>query len=91
MNFDSILKYLIQAGLVSFDLKEIKPPRRVENKQEIVTEADFEKIVTYLTKNKERFKNCNLQYTLIIYLLQCCGLRKQELINLNWEDLDFDN
>ena len=87
----SFLKYLMKIGLVNFDLKEIKLPRRVNNKQEIVTETDFEKIKNYLAKGEEKYKNCNLRDTLIIYLLECCGLRIRELINLNWEDIDFGN
>lgn len=87
----SFLMYLKEIGLVIFDLEEIKSPKGIYNRQEIVTDTDFEKIVNYLARGEEKYKNCNLRDTVIIYLLIDCGLRKQELIDLNWEDIDFGN
>jgi len=87
----SFLGYLMKMGLVNFDLKEIQPPRGTTDKQEVVTKIDFEKIVAYLSRSEESFKNGNLMDSVIIYLQMCCGLRRQELINLNWEYVDFYN
>jgi len=51
-----------------------------------------EKIINRLieTGRQEKYKNESLRNMIIFYLGIDCGLRRQELINLNWEDINFD-
>jgi len=51
---------------------------------------DTENIRKYLSRRKEKYRNENLRDRIIISLGIDCGLRRQEFINLNWEDINFD-
>jgi len=41
-------------------------------------------------RRKEKYKNENLRDMIIFSLGIDCGLRRQEFINLNWEDINFE-
>jgi integrase len=44
----------------------------------------------YLNSKSENYKGENLKDNIIFYLGVCCGFRKSEIINLKWEDIDFN-
>ncbi|MBM3708145.1 MAG: site-specific integrase, partial [Actinobacteria bacterium] len=46
---------------------------------------------SYLNQRKENYRNENLRDLLIIHLGIDCGLRKSEMLNLKWKDIDFTN
>ena len=43
-----------------------------------------------IESNIEKFKNENLTYKVIVCLLYCTGIRKSELIKIDWENIYFD-
>jgi len=88
----SFLKFLFLREYIKKDFTSlIKIPRRVETLKEILSDYDIKKIENYLNDRKEKYKNENLRDSLIFYLGVNCGLRRQEFINLNWEDIELDD
>ena len=49
------------------------------------------KILSYINQRRENYRNENLRDFIIIHLGIDCGLRKSEMLNMNWEDIDFSN
>ena len=86
------IHFLKERGFSEMEAEKLKAPGRIRNdaKREIVTEADFIKLLKYLEGRVERFKHENLTYKVIVCLLYCTGIRRSELIKLNWDNIYFD-
>ena len=86
----SFLKFLYGRSYIDKDLASfIKVPPKVKPIKEELSDLDIKKIRNYLLKRKERYRNENLRDEIIFSLGIDCGLRRQEFINLNWEDINF--
>ena len=85
------LNFLMDKGFIRIDIKKIKAPKRVKSPRGIVTRDDLYKLINCLNKRTEKFRNENLTYKVIVYLLIDTGMRRSELVNLNWENIDFTN
>jgi len=87
----SFLRFLYGRGYTGKDLASfIKIPAKVSPIKEYLSDMDIENIRNYLSRRKEKYKNENLRDKIIFSLGIGCGLRRQEFINLNWEDINFD-
>ncbi len=84
------LKFLYQSKIISEDISSvIRTPKKVRKEREYLSEEDIKIVENYLNKMKGRFKGENIRNSVIIYLGIYCGLRKTEIINLEWKDVDF--
>ncbi len=88
----NFLKFLQERGYIKMEPEKFKAPRKIsiDAKREIVTNDDFIKLLNYIDTRKERFKNENLTYKIIVSLFYCTGVRKSKLIDLNWIDSQLD-
>lgn len=87
----SFLKFLYGREYIKKDFSSlIKIPSKVASIKEYLSDMDIENIKNYLSLRKEKYKNQNLRDKIIFSLGIDCGLRRQEFINLNWEDINFD-
>jgi len=86
----SFLHFLYGRQYIDRDLASfIKVPPKIKPIKEELSDLDIKKIRNYLLKRKERYRNENLRDEIIFSLGIDCGLRRQEFINLNWEDINF--
>ncbi|MBM3713044.1 MAG: hypothetical protein FJW56_06365 [Actinobacteria bacterium] len=85
------LKFLKENKYIILSASEILIPKTVETIREYLQEDEIIKIFSYLNQRKENYRNENLRDLLIIHLGIDCGLRKSEILNLKWEDIDFTN
>jgi len=86
----SFLRFLYGREYVKKDFSSlIKIPSKVASIKEYLSDMDIENIKNYLSRRKEKYKNENLRDRIIFSLGIDCGLRRQEFINLNWEDINF--
>jgi len=87
----SFLKFLYGREYIKKDFSSfIKIPKKVAAIKEYLSDMDIENIKNYLSRRKEKYRNQNLRDKIIFYLGIDCGLRRQEFINLNWEDINFN-
>lgn len=87
----SFASYLYKNGYIDKDIaQDLKVPRRVDKEREYLTDTDIKKITDYLDNRVERYKEENLRDKLIIHLGIYCGLRKAEIMKLNWEDINLE-
>jgi len=87
----SFLRFLSSRDYIGRDFSSfINIPKKVASIKEYLSDMDVENIKNYLSRRKEKYKNENLRDKIIFYLGIDCGLRRQEFINLNWEDINFD-
>jgi len=86
----SFLRFLYGRGYIVKDLASfIKVPAKVSTIKEYLSDLDIKKIKNYLSIREEKYRNQNLRDKIIFGLGIDCGLRRQEFINLNWEDINF--
>jgi len=86
----SFLRFLNSREYIGKDFSFlIKIPSKVATIKEYLSDLDIENIKNYLSLRKEKYKNENLRDTIIFNLGIDCGLRRQEFINLNWEDINL--
>ncbi len=87
----SFLKFLYGREYIKKDFPSlINIPKKVASIKEYLSDMDTDNIRNYLSRRKEKYKNENLRDSIIFSLGIDCGLRRQEFINLNWEDINFD-
>jgi len=87
----SFLRFLNSRDYTGKDFSSfIKIPKKVASIKEYLSDIDIENIKNYLSRRKEKYRNENLRDKIIFSLGIDCGLRRQEFINLNWEDINFD-
>lgn len=87
----SFVSYLYKNKYIDSDIaQDLKVPRRVDKEREYLTISDINKITDYLDNRVERYKGENLRDKLIILLGMNCGLRKAEMMKLNWEDINLE-
>jgi len=87
----SFLRFLYGREYIGKDFYSlIKIPSKIAAIKEYLSDIDIENIKNYLSRRKEKYNNENLRDMIIFSLGIDCGLRRQEFINLNWEDINFD-
>ena len=85
------LKFLYKNKIIAEDLSiDLVTPKKVRTESEQLSENDIKKIEEYLNNKIENYKGENLRDKIIFYLGIRCGLRRGEIIHLNWEDLNFE-
>lgn len=78
------LEFLMKNNYIhSLNLSEINTPTKTVAVVDYFKDDDIEKLTNWLKKSGK------IVYILVVALLLNCGLRRQELISLNWEDINF--
>jgi len=85
------LKFLYKNKITAEDLSmDLATPKKVRIEREYLTEKDIEKVDEYLNNKNENYKGENLRDKIIFYLGVRCGLRRSEIIHLNWECISLE-
>ncbi len=86
----SFFQFLNMKSYTDIDIDNISVTKwdRKSVVREKFSDEELEKINTYLLERTENFKNENLRDRLFIGLGHYCGLRRSEMINLKWDDID---
>ena len=85
------LHFLYKSRIVQVDLAaDLVTPKKVRAEREYLSESDIQTVEAYLKSKGENYKGENLRDKIIFFLGIYCGLRKSEIINLRWEDIDLD-
>lgn len=64
----------------------VKHPKLIKQRWHYLTADEFSRL---LNARKEK-RDIRLRYKIIYSLAYCCGLRLGEIVNLMWNDIDFD-
>ncbi len=86
----SFFNFLTSDGIISENpANRIKLPRKEKPIPKVVTEVDFKHIVSCIKFSPNRCRKHYIRDRLIFYLLYYSGLRKGELLALDWDDMDL--
>ncbi len=87
----SFFSFLSSNSIIRSDITlNLKTPKKVDKKREVLTGDQIKKVGDYLKNRTEKFRYENLRDKIIFYLGIKCGLRKLEIMKLNWENIDLD-
>lgn len=88
--FKSFFNFLEETEIIEINpTRKVKLPMKTKPIPRAVTEEDFEKLIYCLKYSPRRCKKNYVRDKLIFYMLYYCGLRRSELLNLNWDDIDL--
>jgi len=68
----------------------IKLPRKEKPIPRVVSEVDFKRLVSCIKFSPSRCKKHYIRDMLIFNMLYYCGLRKGELLGLDWDDINLE-
>lgn len=85
------LQFLKERDIIEIDAAKIKTPKKVKPIKEVLNREDVKRIKNYLKSRKEKFVGENIRDSVSLALMLRCGLRKSEIINLDWEDIDLNS
>ena len=69
--------------------RAINLPRKTKPIPKAVSDDDFKRLITCIKFSPARCRKNYIRDSLIFYMLYYCGLRRCELLNLSWEDVDL--
>ena len=85
------LHFLYKSKIIQEDLSsELKVPKKVRKEREFLSSGDIGKIELYLENRKDKYHCETLRDRVILYLGLYTGLRKSEIIKLNWSDINLN-
>ncbi len=88
--FKSFFNYLEENGYIEKNpARAIKLPRKIKPVPTAVSNDDFKRLITSVKFSPARCRKNLIRDCLIFYMLYYCGLRRCELLNLSWEDVDL--
>lgn len=91
INIRSFLKFLCENEIMDTDFSnKIIIPKTVTKEMDFLNDSDIEKVEQYLINRKENYIGENLRDKIVFYLGLYCGLRKSEIINLDWNNVIFN-
>lgn len=86
----SFFKFLESDGIILDNPADrIKLPRKEKPIPKVIPEVDFRRLISCIKFSPNRCRKHYIRDMLIFSMLYYCGLRKGELINLDWDDLDL--
>ena len=86
----SFFNYLDDEELINVNpTRKIKLPKRVVPVPRAIKKFEIEKILNAINCSPSRCRKNQIRDRLIISLLYFSGIRKSELLALNWDDFDF--
>jgi site-specific recombinase XerD len=85
------LNFLYDREYLKHDIaKRIEPVRKIKTIERVILYEDEVKIIECYIKSRRSKRSEYLRALIIFHLGISCGLRRQEMINLNWNDLELD-
>lgn len=91
----SLFSFLSDRGYVSMDLIDylykLKLPKKTKPIRRLLNDLDLKRVDNYLKEKEYKREDLKIRSDLVYYLAKNCGLRRQEIVNLNWEHIDFIN
>jgi len=86
----SFFNFLQSDGIISENPATIiKLPRKEKPIPKVVSEVDFKRLIACIKFSPNRCKKHYIRDMLIFNILYYCGLRKGELLALDWDDIDL--
>ncbi len=86
----SFFNFLQSDGIINENpANRIKLPRKEKPIPKVVSEADFKLLISCVKFSPNRCKKNYIRDMLIFHMLYYCGLRKGELLALDWDDIDL--
>ncbi len=79
------LKFLLDNDYIYLDLAKIDIPGKTDPVKDYLRDEDVERLIQYLNMSGTPLQ------LIVVALLLNCGLRRQELIDLEWENINFEN
>jgi integrase/recombinase XerD len=87
----SFFNFLQSDGIINENpANRIKLPRREKPIPKVVPEADFKLLISCIKFSPERCRKHYIRDMLIFHMLYYCGLRKGELLALDWDDINLE-
>jgi site-specific recombinase XerD len=88
--FKSFFNYLEENGFMEKNpTRAIRLPRKIKPIPKAVSDDDFKRLADCIKFSPARCRKNYIRDSLIFYILYYCGLRRCELLNLSWEDIDL--
>jgi len=86
----SFFNFLQSDGIISSNPATIiKLPRKEKSIPKAVSEDDFKRLISCIKFSPNRCRKHYIRDMLIFHILYYCGLRKGELLSLDWDDIDL--
>jgi len=88
----AFLNYMVECNVIKENPAKKVKKAKTDVKIDVFTDQQIKQMLSYYRRIKQREKSlfAYRDYTLIVTLLGT-GLRLQEVVNLKWSDLDFEN
>lgn len=88
----AFLNYMVECDVIKENPAKKVKKAKTDVKIDVFTDQQIKQMLSYYRRIKQREKSlfAYRDYTLIVTLLGT-GLRLQEVVNLKWSDLDFEN
>jgi site-specific recombinase XerD len=87
----SFFNFLASDGIIDKNPAVIiKLPRRERPIPKFVPESDFRRLTSCIKFSPSRCRKNYIRDMLIFYMLYYCGLRKGDLLALDWDDIDME-
>ncbi len=88
--YKSFFNYLEENGFMEKNpTRALKLPRKIKPIPKAVSDDDFKRLISCIKFSPARCRKNYTRDSLIFYMLYYCGLRRCELLNLSWEDVDL--
>jgi site-specific recombinase XerD len=88
--YKSFFNYLEENELIYKNpTRLLKLPRKIKPVPLAVSDDDFKRLITCIKFSPARCRKNLIRDSLIFCMLYYCGLRKSELLSLNWDDVDL--
>ena len=88
--FKSFFNYLEENEIIYKNpTRVLKLPQKTKPVPLAVSDDDFKRLISCIKFSPARCRKNLVRDSLIFYMLYYCGLRKSELLNLNWDDVDL--
>ncbi|MFC2159472.1 tyrosine-type recombinase/integrase, partial [Actinomycetota bacterium] len=71
--------------------KRIHFPRKERQIPKVLTHQEFERLIKCLSYSPARCRKNYIRDKLIFHMLYYCGLRRCELLNLDWDDVNLES
>ncbi|MCL6087057.1 MAG: tyrosine-type recombinase/integrase [Actinobacteria bacterium] len=88
----SFFNYLEEEEIIQKNpSRKIKVPKKINRIPQIISKVEFDMLISSIDFSPARCRKNTIRDKLIFFILFYTGIRRTELLNLNWNDLNLDN